>query len=118
MIRYEDLSEDHFIEWGVDKYPHPSRIMGFAVRRDERLVAIALFWIDEDDRWWANFDQRPGCPHRVHAEALRGLESLRRAGVQEVWANCNFDIPRAEAWLWRLGFKPVDEAKKVWRFEL
>lgn len=117
MIRYEDLGESHFIEWGVTDYPHPSRLMGFAVRRDEALVAIALFWVDADDRWWANFDKRPGCPIRVHAEALRGLEALRRAGVKEVWAECNYDIPRAEIWLCRLGFKPVDEDKKVWRFE-
>lgn len=118
MIRYEDLGESHFIEWGVSDYPHPSRLMGFAVRRDEALVAIGLVWIDEQDRWWGNFDQRPGCPHKVHAQALRLLWALDKAEVPEVWADCNYAIPRAEEWLWRLGFRPVDEAKEVWRREL
>jgi len=118
VIRYEDLNAGHFQEWGVEDFPHPSRIMGFAVRRDERLVAIGLVWIDDQDRWWGNFDQREGCPHKVHAEALKLLWALDRAGVPEVWADCNYEIPRADVWLERLGFRPVDEAKKVWRREL
>jgi len=118
VIWRENLDVSHFIEWGVEEYPHPSRFFGFVLRRDGELVALALIWVDENEKWWGNFAMRPGCPRSVHATTLDMFRRMDDAGVPAIHADCNYDIPRAEAWLLRLGFQPVDDEKKEWRREL
>jgi len=118
VIARENLEVAHFIEWGLEEYPHPSRFFGFVLRRDGELVAIALIWVDDNDRFWGNFAMRPGCPRSVHATTLDMFRRMDEAGVPAIWADCNYDIPRAEAWLLRLGFLPVDDEKKEWRRDL
>lgn len=52
----------------------------------------------------------------VHRIARLFLAALARAGQTEVWAIADPTVPRAEAWLARLGFAPLEHG--VWRLGL
>jgi len=114
LIVYDNLEERHFIEWGAETYPDPSRVFGFACRRDDDLVAIGCCWVDDDNRWWASFGGREGFPHGIHRKSLDLFAALRSANVKEVWAQLDRTIPRAREWLKRLGFQPADPAETEW----
>lgn len=115
MIVYENLSPEHLLEWGETDYPHPSRILGFACRRDDRLVAVGMFYVDDDDRWWGCFGSREGFPAGIHRKALEVIRVLNSVGVREMWARLDRDVPAARDWLVRLGFEPVDSSEEEWR---
>jgi hypothetical protein len=118
VIRYDELAPEHFEEWGVDACPHPSRVVGFACRRDERLVAIGCCWVDEDNRWWASFGGREDFPHGIHRKSLDLLDAVGRAGATEIRAMLDDTIPRAREWLLRLGFHPADSSETEWKLVL
>ena len=105
MITYDDLTPAEFAEWGVAEYcPHPSRLLGYACRRDGVLVAIGCVWVDEDERWWGAFGGKPGFPHGIHRKTLELFAALERVGVTEIWAEPDAQVARSREWLERLGF--------------
>lgn len=114
MIVYDDLKAGHFEEWGVEVYPDPSRLVGFACRRDDRLVGIGCCFVDDDNRWWASFGGREDFPPGIHRKSLDLLHAVHRAGVSEIRAMLDLTVPRAREWLLRLGFRPADPAETEW----
>jgi hypothetical protein len=118
VIAYDDLKARHFEEWGVEVYPDPSRLIGFACRRDGELVAIGCCFVAEDDRWWASFGGRGEFPSGIHRKSLDLFAALRGADVKEVRAQLDPTIPRAREWLKRLGFEPADASEAEWILEL
>lgn len=114
MIAYEDLTPGHFVEWGLDIAPHPSRILGWACRRDDRLVAMGFVLVDETDRWWASLIKRDGFPPvGIHRHALSLFDAMDQAEVKEIFATADPAIPRSQEWLERLGFVRMDN--EVWK---
>ena len=114
MIAFEDLNGSHFEEWGLDNYPHPSRVLGFACRHDDDLVALGFVVVDEDNRWWGSFGSRGKFPAKsVHAKTLELFGALDRAGVPEILAVADPEIARSREWLARLGFQPAQD--EVWK---
>jgi hypothetical protein len=114
MIRYDELAPQHFEEWGAEVVPHPSRVVGFACRRDERLVAIGCCWVDDENRWWASFGGRNDFPPGIHRKSMDLLKAVGLAGAKEIRAMLDDTIPRAREWLLRLGFRPADPAETEW----
>lgn len=112
-VRYDELAPGHFAEWGIES-PHPSRFIGFACRRDDRLVAIGCCYVDDEDVWRAVFSGREDFPHGIHRKALDLFRALTRAGVTEIRADLDTAIPKAREWLQRLGFTPADPAETEW----
>jgi len=116
VITYDDLTPAEFAEWGVAEYcPHPSRLLGYACRRDGELVAIGCVWVDEDERWWGAFGGKPGFPHGIHRKTLELFAALERAGVTEIWAEPDAQVVRSREWLERLGFVRADQQSEVYR---
>lgn len=114
MIVWEDLTPDHFAEWGVDFQPHASRVLGFACRRDGYLVVLGFVLVDTDDRWWASFAKRGDYPKAgIHRYGLSLMAAMDRAGIPELFATADPAIPRSREWLERLGFRPTEN--EVWK---
>lgn len=114
MIAFEDLDGSHFEEWGLDTYPHPSRVLGYACRRDDELVALGFVVVDEDNRWWGSFGSRGRFPAKsVHQKTLELFAALDRAGVPEILAVADPEVARSREWLTRLGFEPGEN--EVWK---
>jgi len=117
VIVWEDMTPAHFVEWGVEFFPHPSRLLGFACRRDGYLVAIGFVLVDEDETWWASFAKRGDYPRAgIHRYALSLFAAMDRAGIPEIFATADPKIDRSAEWLERLGFTPTES--EVWKREL
>ena len=119
MDEIELLERRHFEEWQAGFDP-PGLMMGYAIRRDGKLICLGGIWLWEE-MFWATFASRGSPPHRVHRLAFKVVEAARQAGVQTIWAEEDTSIPNAAKWLERFGFQRVGETedlKPVWRLDL
>lgn len=48
----------------------------------------------------------------LHRNTLRWLSAAMALGVTNIWAMCDVDMPRSEAWLTALGFRPASDTEK------
>lgn len=117
----ETLEPRHLAEWGVEIEVEP--FVGFAVRQGGVLTSLAMIsWVEAPLNlalpagWWAWFDSRGPVSPLAHRYALKIRDTLQAAGAEEVHAFMDADIPRAEAWMKRLGFVPWHQ--DVWRLSL
>lgn len=120
-LTVEDYHPGHLTEWGVEVEGIDA--IGYAVRRGGTLESLALVtWIETPldpslpAGWWAWFDSRGAVSPLAHRYALRIRDVLKAAGASYIHAFMDADIPRAEAWLRRLGFEPWRQ--DVWRLSL
>jgi len=119
MDEIELLERRHFEEWQAGFDP-PGLMMGYALRRDDKLICLGGVWLWEG-MFWATFASKGSPPHRVHRLAFKVIEAARQAGVQTIWAEEDTSIPNAPKWLERFGFQKVGETedlKPVWRLDL
>lgn len=112
-MKTECLDECHFKELGWEYWP--DHYIGFATRKEGRVIALGVVFLDEDDKWFAMFDSVGDCVRSVHKNALKVKQALILGGVDFVYAKPDPNIDRAEAWLERLGFECIDEE---WRLDL
>jgi len=70
--------------------------------------------VDEDERWWGSFGGKPGFPHGIHRKTLELFGALERAGVREILAEPDVQVPRAREWLERLGFVKLSPDREVY----
>jgi hypothetical protein len=119
MARLEDLTSEHFREWGSPFIPQD--IVGYAMRNDDGgLICLGGIWFI-DGRAWATFASKEAPPPRVHQHAARLLEEIKNAGVKEVWAELDESKPKARKWLERFKFEhhsTNEDGIKVWRLAL
>lgn len=115
-MRFEEIDTGHFAEWGhIGTHPPDDRMTGFAARADDgRLVALAVAYLDDQATWRAAFARRPGCTAGVHLEVRRALEQVLTAGVTELIADADPEVPRSEEYLTWLGFIPVGDGSGDW----
>lgn len=117
----EDLTPAHVEEWGLELEPVP--MMGFALRGEAGLAALGLVtWVETPADpalpagWWVWFDSRGAVSPLAHRYAVKIRDALKAAGASSIHAFMDGDIPKAEAWMRRLGFRPWRE--DVWRLDL
>lgn len=70
---------------------------------------------DVHGRAWAFYcilDDRARRPFLVHRTTMAVLTIAARAGIGPVYAFCDDALPRAEAWLKRLGFRLMTDNEK------
>ena len=118
LARVEELTSRHFVEWGAPFVPKD--LLGYALRRDGKLICIGGLWLIEG-RAWATFDAKPSPPRLVHKLALNLIKEAKRAEIPAIWAELDESKPNARKWLERCGFEYVshnDSGIPVWRLEL
>jgi hypothetical protein len=120
-LSVESLTPDHLVEWAVDVEVPPA--LGFAIRRGDYLAAIGLAtWVETPvdpaypAGWWVWFDSRGPVSPLAHRYAVKIRDALQAAGAQHIHAFMDGEIPKAEAWMRRLGFEPWQQ--DVWRLTL
>ena len=115
MARVEDLTPEHFVEWGAAFVPQ--NLLGYAVRNAEGfLVCLGGLWIIEG-KAWATFDAKGDPPLIVHRLAVTLLKEAEKAGITEVWAELDETKPKAKKWMERCGFVYTNnsDAVQIWR---
>ena len=118
MVKVENLTPHHFVEWGAPFIPKD--LLGYAIREGERLICLGGLWIIEG-RAWATFDANATPPRLVHRLALNLIKEAKRADIPALWAELDEGKPNARKWLERCGFEYVshnDNGIPVWRLEL
>lgn len=114
-MSFEELRGHHFDEWGIAFDAPESAYVGFAERREGRLVAMGITYLAEDGRWMVHFARRDGSSIFVHRQMRRLARAMAAEKIKEVWATCDDTIPKARDWLVRAGF--VEDGKE-WRLKL
>lgn len=132
-MTYEELTPSHLREWGRDVETlndddlvgeHRQRL-GYALR-DETGALIAIGGV----RWMARHEReygpevdllgwvelRDGRSKWVHRMTVEVIAALAAAGERALWAVPDPTIPRAQAWLERLGFVACENG--AWRRDL
>ncbi len=90
-----------------------TRGIGWTAWAGRRAVGLGGVLIGRNGQAWGHFaatpDYRGQILRGLHRRTLRLLARLTRAGVRDIRAVCDMDIPRAAAWMERLGFAPSQE---------
>lgn len=104
-------------DWCADEW-----VCGWALERDGALVGYGFVTQDAYGRLWGWFSRREALsPFLMHRHARHLLGMLRRAGYGVVYTICDDSVPRAAAWLQRLGFEATEvemEQGRVWQCAL
>lgn len=90
-----------------------SRCIGWTAWAGRRAVGLGGVVIKQGERSWGHFgatdDYREYILRGLHRRTVKLLRRLQKAGAGEIFATCDIDIPKAEAWMKRLRFEPLDE---------
>lgn len=85
----------------------PNIWFGLTAERDGELIGMGVVRWDEWGRAWASFDAGEAVPPiLMHRAARSAIDTLREVGEPAIYTFCDAAIPRAAAWLTRLGFAP------------
>lgn len=97
--------------------PSDATVVGYVGEIDGEIIGIGGLALSAG-RAMAFFDGKQDMAEfkvTLHKTALRVLDDARALGFRRVYAARSEKYPRAERWLTRLGFQPVDgEAVFVW----
>lgn len=65
-------------------------------------------------RWWTFAEITPPArrPMMLHRLVMAGLAAADRAGIARIYGYCDASYPRAQAWIERMGFRPVTDAER------
>jgi N-acetylglutamate synthase-like GNAT family acetyltransferase len=65
-------------------------------------------------RWWTFAEITPSArrPIVLHRLVMSGLAAADRAGIESVYGYCDATYPRAQAWIERMGFRPVQDNER------
>lgn len=96
------------------------RWIGRAVWRGRRIAGFGGLIEVKDGEWFA-FLELPAPERRpsIYRHILTAFQEAREQGATVIKATCDMRIPKAEALMDRLGFKPTDEAvdgKVIWQW--
>ena len=97
----------------------PAVWLGVAHRQDDDIVGFGgVFWTD-DGQAMGFFDRKvPVSAFIIHRVARRVLRALKQAGEPAVYVVCDRQFAKAEQWLNRLGFSPMNDNPDVWQVKL
>ena len=107
-MKYEAVTAAHLAAWGMEPEGVDTFVGISRIEDDGAVTAIGGVWLIEG-RWIALLEERSPVRHgAVHRLALRLFARLEAHGIDEVWAELDDSVPRARAWMQRLGFVPTD----------
>ena len=118
MAKVEELTPEHFVEWGAPFVPQD--LLGYAIRSElGELVCLGGLWIIEG-KAWATFDAKGEPPLIVHRLAVTLLREAKKVGIAEVWAELDETKPKARKWMERCGFVFTNngDSPQIWRRDL
>lgn len=93
--------------------------LGFVAERDGALVGFGTVLWDDWGHALGFIDRRePVSAFTMHRSVLRMLEVLKAVGEPALYVGCDDTVPKAAAWLRRLGFAPIEGTPHTWRKEL
>lgn len=124
-MNVEDFEPRHFEEWQGEPAGFDLEMTVGYTLRDKAGYIYSLMMVflhpggefpEREGQVWGCFDSHQPVPLIAHKYALKIKDVLRDAGIKEVFALPDMDVPHAEKWLHRLGFRP-DEGS-VWRLDL
>ena len=97
----------------------PETWLGMAAKEGERIVGMGVVIWNENGCAMGFVDRKgPVSAMGMHRAVKRVLGILKQVGEPAVYVTCDHDIPRADYWLKRLGFKPMDSNPEVWQVVL
>jgi N-acetylglutamate synthase-like GNAT family acetyltransferase len=99
----------------------PNRILALTAELDGKVVGIGGFRFTPDGVVAAFVhmtDEARGFPVAIHRAGLTMMRRARALGIRRIVALAEDGAARNEAWLARLGFRPVEHAgETVWVWE-
>ena len=94
--------------------------IGYTARRDRRVLAVGGLIRMENDEWMGFLDMPIGIRSPLALRyAVKLLREAKERGAKSIVATCDEAIPRADAFLKRLGFESTDrefEGRTVWKW--
>ena len=100
--------------------PLPYRVRAWTGLIGDEVVAcggIAYFPDDTHGGFFLCDEKAREYPVALHKAAVAVLKEAKRAGIKRLVTVADPEVPAAERWLIRLGFKPTDgthNSEKVW----
>lgn len=88
--------------------------------RDGELIGIGGVVYSEEGIAVGFLDARERPSVTLHKTAIRFLRAMQAVGEPVIYAACDRNIPRAEEWLARMGFKLLPERhdnSELWRWK-
>ena len=87
--------------------------------RGGKIVGMAGVYYDPDGVALGFLDATERPSFALHRAAKKFLSVMKAVGEKAIYTTCQDNIPRAEEWLTRLGFKLLPEkieGERVWRW--
>lgn len=99
--------------------PAPETWLGMAAWDDGLIVGMGLVVWNENGCAMGFVDRRgPVSAFAMHRAVKKVLGILKSVGEPAVYVTCDERIAKAEYWLKRLGFTPMDDNPEVWQVTL
>lgn len=99
--------------------PPPEIWLGMAAKDGDRIVGMGLIVWNENGCAMGFVSRKgPVSPFALHRAAKYVLGVLKGVGEPAVYVTCDHEIAKADYWLKRLNFKPMDETPEVWQVTL
>lgn len=111
-VEYRVTRPEDFVRFGLILHEHV-RAIGWTAWAGRRAVGLGGVVLDTANGAMGHFaatdDYRDAVLRGLHRRTLKLLHRLSRTRIKTIWATCQPDVPRASAWLDRLGFQPTDD---------
>lgn len=101
------------------RQPAPELWVGMAAKNGEKIVGMGVVIWNENGCATAFVDRRePISVFALHRAVKKMLGILKEVGEPAVYVCCDQQITKADHWLRRLGFSPMDDTPEVWQVKL